>query len=100
MSQTGAAWRIDVNTSVLHPLWHKTGFACASHMVLYAATGELVTNHYRRWSEEVVVLDIETAIERGRVRAGGVSQGVLVPSVGWARDVYWRSMGKAPEHPV
>jgi hypothetical protein len=88
------AWRFDLTTRSLEPLWHKQDFGCASHMVLYSETGDLVTNDYRRFGEEVVVLDIETGVERGRVRTGGVMQGVVFPSVGWGRDVYWSSMGR------
>jgi hypothetical protein len=88
------AWRFDPKTRALEPLWHKQGFGCASHMVLYPKTGDLVTNDYRHFCEEVVVLDIETGAERGRVRTGGIMQGVVFPSVGWARDVYWSSMGR------
>jgi hypothetical protein len=88
------AWRFDLTTRALEPLWHKKGFGCASHMVLYPDTGDLVTNDYRHFGEEVVVLDIETGAERARVRTGGVMQGVVFPSVGWARDVYWSSMGR------
>ena len=88
------AWRFDPALRSLMPLWHKTGLGCASHMLLYPATGELVTNDYRRFGEEVVVLDIETGQERGRVRVGGLTQGVVFPSVGWGRDFYWCSMGK------
>ena len=40
------------------------------------------------------LLDIETGEERGRVRTGGVMQGVVFPSVGWGRDLYWNSMGR------
>jgi hypothetical protein len=88
------AWRFDPALRRLTPLWHKAGLGCASHMLLYPATGELVTNDYRRFGEEVVVLDIETGAERGRVRVGGLIQGVVFPSVGWGRDLYWCSMGK------
>jgi hypothetical protein len=28
----------------------------------------------------------------GRVRIGGIDQGVVFPSVGWGRDLYWLSM--------
>jgi hypothetical protein len=63
-------------------------------MLLYPDTGELVVNDYRRFGEEVVVLDIATGAERGRVRVGGVTQGVVFPGVGWHRDVYWCSMGR------
>jgi hypothetical protein len=88
------AYRFDVLSRSLDPIWHKTGFGCASHMILYPDTGELVTNDYRRLGEEVVVLDIETGTERGRVRTGGLMQGVVFPSVGWGRDLYWCSMDR------
>jgi hypothetical protein len=66
----------------------------ASHLLLYPQTGELVVNDYRRLGEEVVLLDIETGQERARVRSGGLTQGVVFPSVGWERDLYWLSMGR------
>jgi hypothetical protein len=88
------AWRISADRQALTPLWHKTGFGVASHMVLYPQSGELVTNDYRRLGEEVVVLNIETGAELSRVRSGGVTQGVVFPAPGWNRDVYWCSMGR------
>ncbi len=88
------AWRIAPGTRALTPLWHKHPFGCASHMLLFPDTGEMVINDYRRHAEEVVVLDIATGQERGRVRSGGVMQGVVFPSPGWSRDVYWCSMGR------
>ena len=63
-------------------------------MLLYPGSGEVVINDYRRLGEEVVVLDIETGTERGRVRVGGLMQGVVFPSPGWGRDLYWSSMGR------
>jgi hypothetical protein len=78
----------------LQPLWQKPNFACASHMILFGETGELVLNDYRRLGEEVVVLDIASGAERGRVRSGGITQGVVFPSPGWSRDLYWSSMGR------
>ncbi len=88
------AWRIDPLASTLSPLWTKTDWACASHMLLYPDTGELVINDYRRWGEEVAVLAVETGQELARVRPGGITQGVVFPSVGWERDFYWSSMGR------
>ncbi len=87
------AWRIGADHT-LEPLWTKPDFGVASHMVLYPRTGELVVNDYRRWGEEVVLLDVETGSERARVRSGGITQGVVFPSVGWERDLYWCSMGR------
>ena len=90
------AWRLKdaLGQMALEPLWQKQSFGCASHMVLYPGSGELVLNDYRHWGEEVVVLDIATGLEKARVRSGGLTQGVVFPSVGWQRDLYWSSMGR------
>jgi hypothetical protein len=88
------AWRFNTPSGALEPLWHKFPFGCASHMILYPDTGELVINDYRRHGEEVVVLNIESGEEIARVRSGGLTQGVVFPSVGWGRDFYWSSMGR------
>ena len=78
----------------LQPLWALAPFGASSHMILYPDSGELVVNDYRRFGEEVVVLQIETGRELGRVRVGGPMQGVVFPSPGWGRDLYWSSMGQ------
>ena len=88
------AWRYDPATRAMKLLWRKRPFGCASHMILYPDTGELVINDYRWLGEEVVVLQIETGLELARVRSGGLLQGVVFPSVGWGRDFYWSSMGR------
>ncbi|MFZ4481030.1 MAG: hypothetical protein ACOYNZ_14180 [Rhodoferax sp.] len=88
------AWRFDDQARALTPIWHKSAFGCASHMLLYPETGELAVNDYRRGGEEVVLLKIETGAETGRVRVGGFSQGVVFPSPGWGRDFYWSSMDR------
>ena len=88
------AWRFGDAMQDLQPVWHKPDFGVASHMVLLPARGQVVLNDYRRWGEEVVVLDIATGTEQGRVRVGGITQGVVFPSVGWNEDVYWCSMGR------
>jgi hypothetical protein len=87
------AWRMQADKCLV-PLWRKEPFGVASHLLLYPGSGELVVNDYRRFGEEVVVLDIETGLERARVRSGGLTQGVVFPSVGWDRDLYWCSMGR------
>lgn len=88
------AWRFDEPRRELQPLWRKAPFGCASHLLLYPDSGELVVNDHRRHGEEVVVLDIASGHERGRVRTGGLMQGVVFPSPGWGRDFYWSSMGR------
>ncbi len=88
------AWQFDPDSGALRSLWHKADFGCASHMLLYPDSGELVVNDYRALGEEVVLLDIATGLERARVRSGGLTQGVVFPSPGWGRDLYWSSMGR------
>ena len=86
------AWRY--GAGFLTPLWQKREFGCASHMIVEPESGHLITNDYRKRGEEIVVLDIETGCELGRTRIGGLNQGVVFPSVGWNRDIYWCSMGR------
>jgi hypothetical protein len=88
------AWRFDPQSCALAPLWEKQAFGCASHMINYPASAELVVNDYRKRGEEVVVLNIDTGVELARVRSGGLTQGVVFPSSGWNRDLYWSSMGR------
>ena len=88
------AWRFGTATFDLTPLWEKSPFGCASHMILYPESGELIINDYHHQSENVVVLDIKTGTERARINSGGITQGVVFPSPGWGRDFYWSSMGK------
>jgi len=88
------AWRFNPQSHALSPLWEKHAFGCASHMISYPDTGELVVNDYRKRGEEVVVLNIENGTELARVRSGGLTQGVVFPSTGWNRDLYWSSMGR------
>jgi len=88
------AWRFNPQSHALTPLWEKHAFGCASHMISYPDTGELVVNDYRKRGEEVVVLNIENGTELARVRSGGLTQGVVFPSTGWNRDLYWSSMGR------
>lgn len=56
----------------------------ASHLLLYAETGELVTGD----QADVVVLDIETGRELGRVDSASGMQSVLFPAPGFGRDFY------------
>jgi hypothetical protein len=88
------AWRHQPSDDRLTPQWDKPDFGCASHMLHYPQTGELVINDYRRNAEEIAVLDIESGDELGRVRTGGLTQGVVFPSTGWGRDFYWTTFGR------
>ena len=93
------AWRIhrrvaDDPQLELEDLWHLQNFGAASHMLLFASTGELCVNDYQRFKEQVVILDIETGQEKSRISTGGLMQGVVFPSAGWQRDIYWSSMDR------
>jgi hypothetical protein len=76
----------------LAPRWrHDQNHAC--HPLLFADTGELVTNDHDadRMADAIVVLDIETGDVRTRVDAGSAVQSVLFPAAGFGRDFYYCS---------
>jgi hypothetical protein len=68
-------------------LWEH-GFGASNHFLLFPDTGEIVVNDFDGTTEHVVVLDIESGEELGRVATGGPVQSVLFQSPGWARDIY------------
>jgi hypothetical protein len=71
------------------PRWRREqNHAC--HPLLFADTGELVTNDHdaTAMKESIVVLDIETGAERVRVESGGAVQSVVFPAAGFDRDFY------------
>ncbi len=98
------AWRIiakpdladstDSSVVQLEDLWHLPEMGTASHLLLFPSSGELCVNDYKRFNEQVVVLDIETGQEKSRVSTGGWMQGVVFPSTGWHNDFYWCSMDR------
>ena len=90
-NQVLRAWSFDRG---LKPLWRRDDFGAASHMICLPGSGEIVTNDFGRGGEHVVVLDIETGAEKGRARIGGFTQGVVFPSPGWSRDIYWSAMSR------
>ena len=73
---TGERWR--------RPLAH------ACHPLLFADTGEVVLCDHdgTRGAEQLVVLDIVTGDERGRVDTGSPVQSPLFLAPGWDRDIY------------
>ncbi len=86
-----AAFDIDPDGAT-SPRWRREqNHAC--HPLLFADTGELVTNDHdpARMADAIVVLDIETGEERLRVAAGSAVQSVLFPAAGFGRDFYYCS---------
>jgi hypothetical protein len=62
----------------------------AGHMIVLPATGELMSYDFdhERGTEQVVVLDIESGEEKGRVAINSPLQCVVFPAAGWRRDAY------------
>ena len=71
------------STDDLSPLWRRDQDH-ASHLLLYAQSGELVTGD----GADVVVLDITTGTELARADTGAGVQSVLFPAPGFAGDFY------------
>jgi hypothetical protein len=72
------------------PRWEREqNHAC--HPILHADTGELVTADHdaERMMEQIVVLDIETGTEKGRVDTGSVLQSPVFLAPGFGRDLYY-----------
>ena len=72
------------------PRWDRQqNHAC--HPIIYPDTGELVTADYDadRMMDQLVVLDIETGTERGRVDTGSPLQSVVFLAPGFGRDLYY-----------
>ena len=65
----------------------------ACHPLVFPDTGELVTNDHdaARMADMIVVLDIATGKERVRVDAASPVQSVLFPAPGFGRDFYYCS---------
>ncbi|MEO8457272.1 MAG: hypothetical protein ABI559_05610 [Chloroflexota bacterium] len=82
------AWRLDANEP--QQIWQREQHQ-AGHMVVFPETGELMSYDFDDTGgkgEHVVVLDIETGAEKGRVAINSPVQCVVFPSVGWNRDLY------------
>lgn len=83
------AWRFGAAGLPAAPLWTRTDDH-AGHLIRYPDTGELVAGDFDHDAntDQVVVLDIETGVERGRVATTSPLQGVVFPCVGAGRDLY------------
>lgn len=69
-------------------LWEH-GFGASNHFLLHPDTGEIVVNDFRADAgEHVVVLDLETGAERGRVAIESPVQSVVFQAPGFGRDLY------------
>lgn len=72
------------------PRWQREqNHAC--HPIVFVDTGELVTADHdaERFMEQIVVLDIETGAEKGRVDGGSPLQSPVFMAAGFDRDLYY-----------
>jgi hypothetical protein len=63
-------------------------FGASNHFLLFPDTGEIVVNDFDGTTEHVVVLDIESGAEKGRVATGSPIQSAVFQSPDWNRDIY------------
>jgi hypothetical protein len=94
------AWRFDGPGS-FEPLWQHD-WRCSVQMILYADTGELVLEDGARLmgpggaaDSTIVVVDIETGVERGRAPCGAPALGGMFFCPGFERDLYAASSSGA-----
>jgi hypothetical protein len=69
------------------PLWEHQ-FNTGNHYLLFPDTGEIVVNDHDGAVENIVVLDIESGAERGRVATASQVMSPVFQAPGWSRDVY------------
>lgn len=82
-----AAFRFDAPGRFTR-LWEHA-FGAGNHFLLYPDTGEVVVNDHRaETGEQVVVLDLERGVEKGRVAIDSPVQSVVFQAPGFGRDLY------------
>lgn len=82
-----AAFRYDEHGEAA-PLW-RAELDHGGHPITMPDTGEVVLGHHdAERGEHVVVLDLETGVEKARVATGSPVQSVVFPAPGFDRDVY------------
>jgi hypothetical protein len=70
------------------PIW-RTELDHGCHPILFPDTGEVVlADHDPEHGESVVVLDLETGVEKGRAATGSPVQSVVFGAPGFGRDLY------------
>lgn len=74
----------------LQPLWSRH-YGTASHLLRYPDTGELVVNDHGDAGDDLVVVDIETGVERARAATTSPMQSVVFPAAGFGRDLWYTS---------
>ena len=60
--------------------------------MLFAETNELIVDDVQEDGDYVVVLDLETGEERGRVHSGAARSSGVFFCPGWDRDLYYATL--------
>lgn len=68
-------------------LWEHA-FNCGNHFLVFPDTREVVVNDFDGSAEHVVILDVESGVEKGRGATGSSMFSPVFQSPGWARDIY------------
>jgi hypothetical protein len=85
------AWRYRPDGS-FQKLWSKP-CRISMQLVLFLDTGELMVNDFQRGHDELILFDLETGIEKGRVATESQTANGMFLSTGWERDVLYCSIG-------
>lgn len=80
------AFRIDAADGFA-PIWEH-GLNTGNHYLLFPDTGEIVVNDFVGGSDNIVVLDIESGTELGRVPTASQVMSAVFQAPGWDRDIY------------
>ncbi|MCH7699001.1 MAG: hypothetical protein IH865_08715 [Chloroflexi bacterium] len=83
-------WRYE-NDGELEQLWVKD-IQNFQQPMLFAETNELIVDDVREDGDYVVVLDLETGEERGRVHTGAARSSGMFFCPGWDRDLYYATL--------
>ena len=73
-------------------LWEKPT-RISMQMVLFSDTSEILVNDFRTGFDNLIVLDLETGKEKGRVATQSTTANGMFLSPGWNRDFYYCSIG-------
>jgi hypothetical protein len=70
----------DLGPAGLSPRW-RLELGASMHMVRFPDTGELIVNDHGPDGDDVVVVDLETGVEKARTATGSIPQSVVFPAV-------------------
>jgi hypothetical protein len=85
------AWRYK-SDGAFELLWSRP-CRISMQLVLFLDTGELMVNDFQHGRDELVLFDLESGTEKGRVATESPTANGMFLSTGWHRDVMYCSIG-------